>query len=103
MCALSQSAPEYGLGTGEKKSSRTLRWLYLIFMLLLGLASMSLATQRIALHFGYHAALGQPLGSAFSNHWYVPWSVFHWQVAFGPELGAHLRLPEIAGAMRYAL
>lgn len=44
MCA---KKVQYGLG--EKSPQKTpLRWLYLPFMLLLGLGSMVLATQRIA-------------------------------------------------------
>ena len=86
MCALfsARSAPEYGLGTEEKKPSR-LHWLYLVFMVVLGLIALSLATQRIALYFGYHSALGPPLGTAFNLHWYAPWSVFRWQAEFGAE------------------
>jgi hypothetical protein len=37
---------QYGLG--ESKPQKSLRWLYLPFMLLLALACMALATHRIA-------------------------------------------------------
>lgn len=75
--------PKYGLGKDKPKSS--LRWLYLPFMLLLGLACMVLATQRIAAFFGYQAALGQPWGMAFGLPLYAPWSAFVWQSKFGPS------------------
>ena len=75
--------PKYGLGIDKPKSS--LRWLYLPFMLLLGLACMALATQRIATFFGYQTALGKPLGVAFGLPWYLPWSAFEWQARFGPS------------------
>lgn len=79
MCA---KKVQYGLG--EKSPQKTpLRWLYLPFMLLLGLGSMVLATQRIAAFFDYQAALGQPWGIAFGLPWYAPWSAFVWQERFG--------------------
>ena len=73
---------KYGLGTEKKKSG--LRWLYLPFMLLLGIGSLALATQRIAAFFSYHPALGEPWGVAWGIPWYAPWSVFAWQEQFGP-------------------
>ena len=79
MCA---KKVQYGLG--EKSPQKTpLRWLYLPFMLLLGLGSMALATQRIAAFFDYQAALGQPWGIALGLPWYAPWSAFVWQERFG--------------------
>ncbi|WP_022660082.1 type IV secretory system conjugative DNA transfer family protein [Desulfovibrio desulfuricans] len=74
--------PKYGLGTEKPKSS--LRWLYPPFLLLHGLVSMMLATQRIAAFFSYQPALGKPLGVAFGLPWYWPWSAFEWQAKFGP-------------------
>ena len=74
---------KYGLGTDTPKSG--LRWLYLPFMLLLGIGSMALATQRIAAFFSYHPALGEPLGFALDIPWYAPWSVIAWQTKFGPS------------------
>lgn len=76
-------ARKYGLGSDTKKSG--LRWLYLPFMLLLGVGSMALATQRIAAFFSYHPALGEPWGVAWSIPWYAPWSVIAWQAKFGPS------------------
>ncbi len=79
MCA---KKVQYGLR--EKSPRKTpLRWLYLPFMLLLGLGSMVLATQRIAAFFVYQAVLGQPWGIAFGLIWYAPWSVFAWQERLG--------------------
>ena len=78
MCA---KKTEYGLG--EETPKTPLRWLYLPFMLLLGLCSMALATQRIAAFFDYQTALGQPWGTAFGLPWYAPWSAFVWQERFG--------------------
>ena len=63
MCA--KKVPKYGLG--EEKPKSRLRWLYLPFMLLLGLGSMVLATQRIAAFYGYQTALGQPWGIALTD------------------------------------
>lgn len=74
---------KYGLGSDTKKSG--LRWLYLPFMLLLGVGSMALATQRIAAFFSYHPALGEPWGVAWGIPWYAPWSVIAWQAKFGPS------------------
>lgn len=74
---------KYGLGSDTKKSG--LRWLYLPFMLLLGVGSMALATQRIAAFFSYHSALGEPWGFALGIPWYAPWSVMAWQAKFGPS------------------
>lgn len=71
----------YGLGTDNPKHG--LRWLYLPFMLLLGVGSMVLATQRVAAFFGYHPALGEPLSTAWGIPWYAPWSVIDWQGQFG--------------------
>ena len=72
---------QYGLG--EETPKTTLRWLYLPFILLLGLGSMALATQRIAAFCEYQAALGQPWGIAFGLPWYAPWSAFVWQEGVG--------------------
>ena len=72
---------QYGLR--DKSPQRTpLRWLYLPFMLLLGLGSMVLATQRLAAFFDYQIPLGQPWGMAFGIPWYAPWSAFVWQERF---------------------
>ena len=78
MCA--KKIPKYGLGEDKPKSR--LRWIYLPFMLLLGLSSMMLATQRIAAFYGYQPALGLPWGTAFGLPWYAPWSAFAWQSRF---------------------
>ena len=78
MCA--KKVPKCGLG--EEKPKSRLRWLYLPFMLLLGLGSLVLATQRIAAFYGYQTALGQPWGMAFDLPWYAPWSAFAWQSRF---------------------
>ena len=75
---------QYGLG--EETPKTTLRWLYLPFILLLGLGSMALATQRIAAFFEYQAALGQPWGIAFGLPWYAPWSAFVWQEGSGQTI-----------------
>lgn len=74
---------KYGLGTEKKKSG--LRWLYLPFMLLLGVGCMVLAAQRIAAFFSYHPALGEPWGMAWGIPWYAPWSVITWQEKFDPS------------------
>jgi type IV secretion system protein VirD4 len=68
---------KYGLTTA--KPAKTFRWLYLPFMLLLGLGSMVLATQRIAAFWSYQPALGKPLFTAFGQPWYAPWSALEWQ------------------------
>jgi len=71
---------QYGLG--ENKPLKSLRWLYLPFMLLLALGCMALATQRIAAFWGYQPALGDPCFFAFGRPWYAPWSVFTWKSRF---------------------
>lgn len=70
--------PEYGLKRGKKKI-RKLRWIYLVFMVLLAIFCMALATQRIAAFFNYHPALGQPLGEVFGRSIYAPWQFLRWQ------------------------
>ena len=71
---------QYGLG--ENKPLKSLRWLYLPFMLLLALGCMALATQRIAAFWSYQPALGDPWFFAFGRPWYAPWSVFAWKSRF---------------------
>ncbi|GHV49800.1 conjugal transfer protein TraG [Deltaproteobacteria bacterium] len=71
---------QYGLV--DNRPAKTLRWLYLPFMLLLGLGSMVLATQRIAAFWQYQPALGDPWFFAFGLPWYAPWSAFFWQSRF---------------------
>ncbi|MDR1490839.1 MAG: hypothetical protein LBS65_10250 [Desulfovibrio sp.] len=48
---------KYGLTTA--KPARAFHWLYLPFLLLLGLESMVLATPRIAAFWNYQPALGK--------------------------------------------
>jgi len=68
---------QYGLGdTGRKTAA--LRWGYLLFSLLLALASLSLATQQVAAYFAYQPALGLPWMSAFGTVWYAPWKIITW-------------------------
>ena len=68
---------QYGLGeTGRKKAA--LRWGYLLFSLLLALASLILATQQVAAYFAYQPALGLPWMSAFGTVWYAPWKIITW-------------------------
>jgi type IV secretion system protein VirD4 len=55
---------QYGLGD-KKPVSKSLRRLYLPFMLLLALGCMVLATQRIASFWSYQSALGDP--------WFFSW------------------------------
>jgi len=71
---------QYGLG--ENKPSKSLRWLYLPFMLLLALVSMALATQRIAAFWSYQPALGDPWFFAWGLPWYAPWSAISWHSRF---------------------
>lgn len=72
-------AQTYGLGASDAPARKMRLW-YAPFVLLLALGSMSLATQRVAEYFSYHAALGVPLLSAF--RWYLPWAIFGWQGQF---------------------
>jgi len=72
---------QYGLGD-NKPVSKTLRWLYLPFMLLLALACMALATQRIAAFWSYQPALGDPWFFAWGLPWYAPWSAISWAKRF---------------------
>ena len=71
---------QYGLG--ENKPSKSLRWLYLPFMLLLALGCMALATQRIAAFWSYQSALGEPWFFAWGLPWYAPWSAIVWKSRF---------------------
>ena len=71
---------QYGLG--ENKPLKNLRWLYLPFMLLLSLACMVLATQRIAAFWSYQPALGNPWFIAGGLPWYAPWSALAWKSRF---------------------
>lgn len=78
-------AASYGLGNTKRK--RGFRWGYLFFMCALALLGMSFATQNVAEFFGYHAALGQGLCSAFGRTWYAPWSIFFWERKFPDTYG----------------
>ena len=69
----------YGLGQAKPARSRAALWCYLVFVTILALASMSFATQRVAAYYGFHPALGAPLGHALDLAWYAPWSIFAWQ------------------------
>jgi len=71
---------QYGLG--ENKPPKTYRWLYLPFMLLLALACMVLATQRIAAFWQYQPVLGDPWFFAWGLPWYAPWSALPWYSRF---------------------
>jgi type IV secretion system protein VirD4 len=51
-------------------------------MLLLALACMVLATQRIAAFWNYQPALGDPWFFALGLPWYAPWSAIVWQGSF---------------------
>jgi len=68
----------YGLG-GSRPVPRKKSWGWLVFAILLALASLSLATQRVAAHFGDHPALGAPLFRAGGMAWHAPWQVIVWQ------------------------
>jgi type IV secretion system protein VirD4 len=59
---------------------RLLRALLIPAAALLGL---QLATQHVAATFGYHPALGAPLGVLFGWRWYGWWRFPGWIVAFG--------------------
>lgn len=63
----------YGLAARKAERRAILLCLYLGFVGILGLAAMCYATQRIAALYGYHPALGEPLGAAFGQYWYWPW------------------------------
>lgn len=68
---------QYGLG-GIKSKRHLRRWGYFVFMLLVALASLSVATQEVAAYFGNHSSLGTPLGKLFGVVWYAPWKIFSW-------------------------
>ena len=72
---------QYGLGENSPQKTK-LRWLYLPFMLLLALACMVLATQRIAAFWSYQPALGDPWFLAWGLPWYAPWSALSWHMRF---------------------
>ena len=69
---------QYGLAGETPGQRRSLRILYAPFVLLLAVSCMSLATQRTAGYFQYHASLGAP----FFGDFYLPWMVFVWKKAF---------------------
>ncbi|MBQ4133808.1 MAG: type IV secretory system conjugative DNA transfer family protein [Desulfovibrionaceae bacterium] len=70
---------EYGLAARKKGWQPELIWLYPVFVVMLGLVAMGWATRQIAVLYGYHPALGEPL-AAFGGYWYWPWSVFFWEL-----------------------
>ncbi len=73
----------YGLGQAKPARSRAALWCYLVFVSFLALGAMSFATQRVAAYYGFHPALGAPLGRAMDLAWYAPWSIFAWQAMPG--------------------
>lgn len=81
MCANLSVQSAYGLGSPER--ARNWRLLYLPFVLLLGLACLTLATQRVAAFYGYASALGASWGTVLGVPCYPPWAIFRWQEAFG--------------------
>ncbi|MDR1397149.1 MAG: type IV secretory system conjugative DNA transfer family protein [Desulfarculales bacterium] len=72
-----QISGQYGLGENEKV--RSLRWLYGVFMIVLGLLGMSAATQTVAAHFKYIPALGQDLFKYDGLSIYWPWKILEWR------------------------
>ncbi|KHK00369.1 type IV secretory system conjugative DNA transfer family protein [Desulfovibrio sp. TomC] len=74
---MSSEIIQHGLG-GIKTRRKLWRWGYLIFMVLLALVSLSLATQQVANIFGNHPSLGKPWGSVFGMAWYAPWKILSW-------------------------
>ena len=74
---MSSEIIQHGLG-GIKTRRKLWRWGYLLFMVLLAVVSLSLATQQVAAFFGNHQSLGTPWGSAFGMVWYAPWKIFSW-------------------------
>ncbi len=75
---------DYGIAR-KKKSSKALRWLYVVFVVLMAVAGMALATQLAAEHYGYQPALGKPLFVAANRFWYWPWSIVSWVQQGDPD------------------
>lgn len=73
---------DYGLRS-SKPRLKVLGAGYLIFVLLLGLASLSLATQEAAALFGYSQDLGHPWGVFWNRIWYAPWEIITWSNWWG--------------------
>jgi len=85
MTASSEPVMPSQYGLGENKPLKSLRWLYLPFMLLLALGCMALATQRIAAFWSYQPALGKPWFFVWGQPWHAPWSVIIWKSKFAPH------------------
>jgi type IV secretion system protein VirD4 len=75
----------YGLGKARRQ--RRSRWPYLVFVAVLAVLAMSVATQRVASLYGFQPALGTPLAKAFGISWYAPWKIFDWQVRIADQQG----------------
>jgi type IV secretion system protein VirD4 len=69
---------QYGLGENEK--ARSSRWLYGLFMVLLGLLGMIAATQTVAAHFRYIPGLGPDLFNYDGISIYWPWKILEWRI-----------------------
>jgi hypothetical protein len=76
---------QYGLGGPKHK--RNPRWLYLVFLAVLAVISMSVAPQRIADLYGPQPGLGKPWGRAFGVLWYAPWMVLVWRESLPDDCG----------------
>ncbi|MFW5837074.1 MAG: type IV secretory system conjugative DNA transfer family protein, partial [Desulfovibrionaceae bacterium] len=82
---MTQGERQYGLGGPKHK--RNPRWLYLVFLAVLAVISMSVATQRIAVLYGPQPGLGKPWGRAFGVVWYAPWMVLVWRESLPDDYG----------------
>jgi type IV secretion system protein VirD4 len=74
-------------GPDKAKRQRRSRWPYLVFVTVLALVAMSVATQRVASRYGFQAALGAPVGRSFGISWYAPWKIFDWRQRIADRQG----------------
>ncbi len=82
---MSTKPKPYGLGRSATK--RRGPWPLLALILLFALAGMSVATQRVAVHYDCQPALGASLGRAWGITWYAPWKIFVWHERIADDSG----------------
>ncbi|MDR1922625.1 MAG: hypothetical protein LBS31_12925, partial [Candidatus Adiutrix sp.] len=73
------SKNKYGhIRRNSKSGGQAWKWAVIAAVCIWGLAVCAWGTQRLAALFGYHKALGEPIGTAFGLQWHCPWKLLEW-------------------------
>lgn len=73
---------KYGILKRKENTSKLKRNLFPAALILWLVAVMWFGTQKAALAFNYHPALGTPVFQAFDMYWYHPWEILNWAVQY---------------------